>query len=68
MAFIYSSLVVLLGLSSFSMAQAQEFKCTIRTYDGHYVTAVGGGGRITNVIHTDATRVGNWEKFRLNCR
>jgi hypothetical protein len=30
-----------------------------------YLTAVDGGGRTTNVIHTDAARIGSWEKFRL---
>ena len=30
-----------------------------------YLTAVEGGGRTTNVIHTDAARIGSWEKFRL---
>src|SRR5689334_12335534 len=39
--------------------------CAIQTYNGHYVTAVGGGGRTTDVIHTDATRVGSWERFTL---
>jgi hypothetical protein len=36
--------------------------------NGHYLTAVGSGGRTTAAIHADATRIGNWEKFRLeNC-
>ena len=39
--------------------------CTIQTSNGHYLTAVGGGGRTTDVIHTDATKVGSWEKFTL---
>ena len=39
----------------------------IQTIDGHYLTAVGGGGRITDTIHSDATRVGSWEKFRVAC-
>lgn len=39
--------------------------CVFQTVNGHYVTAVGGGGRITDVIHTDATRIGSWEKFTL---
>jgi hypothetical protein len=39
--------------------------CVLQTSNGHYVTAVGGGGRTTNVIHTDATRIGSWEKFTL---
>jgi hypothetical protein len=30
-----------------------------------YLTAVGGGGRTTDVIHTDATQIGSWEGFRL---
>jgi len=41
---------------------------TIKTVNGHYLTAVGAGGRITDTIHSDATQVGSWEKFRLeNC-
>jgi len=30
-----------------------------------YVTAVGGGGRTTDVIHTDALRPRAWERFTL---
>jgi hypothetical protein len=33
--------------------------CSIQTINGHYLTAVGGGGRITDTIHSDATRVGS---------
>lgn len=39
--------------------------CVFQTVNGHYVTAVGAGGRITDVIHTDATQIGSWEKFTL---
>jgi len=39
--------------------------CSIQTARGFYVTAVGGGGRTTDVVHTDATRVQSWEKFTL---
>jgi hypothetical protein len=40
--------------------------CALQTRNtGNYVTAVGGGGRITDVIHTDATRIGAWERFTL---
>jgi hypothetical protein len=39
----------------------------LKTVSGNYITAVGGGGRTSDVLHTDATRVGAWEKFRLNC-
>src|SRR6478736_5047972 len=41
------------------------FGCVFQTVNGHYLTAVGGGGRNTDVIHTDATRIGSWEKFTL---
>ena len=37
--------------------------CTIQTSNGNYLTAVGGGGRITDVIHSDATHLLDWEKF-----
>jgi hypothetical protein len=36
----------------------------IQTYRSNYLTAVDGGGRITDVFHTDATQVGGWERFR----
>jgi hypothetical protein len=41
--------------------------CSIQTINGHYLTAVDGGGRFTDTIHWDATRVGSWEKFRITC-
>jgi hypothetical protein len=39
----------------------------ILTVDGHYLTAVGAGGRVTDTIHSDATNIAAWEKFRLIC-
>jgi hypothetical protein len=39
--------------------------CAIQTVNGRFLTAVGGGGRISDVIHSDATRVLAWEKFTL---
>ncbi len=39
--------------------------CAIRTVNGHYLTAVGGGGRISDVIHSDAIQIRAWEKFTL---
>src|SRR4051812_33461800 len=39
--------------------------CSIQTYNGRYLTAVGGGGRTSDVIHSDATQVRAWEKFTL---
>ena len=34
--------------------------------NGHYLTAVGGGGRTTDVIHSDAPWLRGWEEFTLN--
>jgi hypothetical protein len=31
----------------------------------YYLTAVGGGGRTNDTLHTDATAVKDWEKFRF---
>lgn len=35
----------------------------IQTFDGHYLTAVGGGGKTTDAIHSDAVSVRTWEEF-----
>ncbi len=49
-----------------SAATPGPLNCTFQTVNTrNYVTAVGGGGRTTDVIHTDATRVGSWERFTL---
>lgn len=37
----------------------------VQTFGSKYVTAVDGGGRTTNVIHTVATQIRAWEKFRI---
>jgi hypothetical protein len=39
--------------------------CSIQTIRGFYVTAVGGGGRDLDVMHTNATVFGSWERFTL---
>jgi hypothetical protein len=39
--------------------------CTIQTINGNYLTAVGGGGRTSDVLHTDARQALSWEKFVL---
>ncbi|MFZ1746711.1 MAG: hypothetical protein WBO24_12055 [Nitrospirales bacterium] len=36
---------------------------TIQTFDGHFLTAVGGGGKATDAFHTDATKALDWEYF-----
>jgi hypothetical protein len=35
----------------------------IQTFNGHYLTALGGGGKTTHAFHTDATGVSTWETF-----
>jgi hypothetical protein len=35
------------------------------TFRGPYLTAVGGGGRITDVVRTDTSAIGPWEQYRL---
>ena len=40
--------------------------CTIQTFNTKsFLTAVGGGRRTSDVIHTDATVAQSWEKFTL---
>ena len=38
---------------------------SIQTAMGNYVTAVNGGGMTADALHTDATAIGNWERFRM---
>lgn len=57
--------LILATLTVTSTAQARSTRCSIQTYNGNYLTAVGGGGRLTDVIHSDATRVAGWEIFTL---
>src|SRR5947209_1065049 len=35
--------------------------CTIQAFDGHYLSAIGGGGRTTDVIETNRTVASTWE-------
>lgn len=37
----------------------------IKCYDGHYLTAVGGGGRTSDVVHSNASRIKSWEEFKF---
>ena len=55
-----------LGLGSgVASASTSYTGCTFQTPLGYYLTAVGGGGRTTDVIHTNARQVGSWERFQL---
>ncbi len=37
----------------------------IKMYSGHFLTAVGGGGRTNDAIHVDATEVRDWEYYSI---
>jgi hypothetical protein len=39
--------------------------CTIQAFDGHYLSAIDGGGRTTDVIETNRTRASTWETFTV---
>lgn len=51
--------------SPLSLRSNGPLTCTFQTINGRYLTAVGGGNRTSDVLHTDATRVGSWERFTL---
>lgn len=60
-----SVLFLSLGLNTVAHANIMQVTCTIQTVKGYYLTAVSGGGRIHDAIHSDAVRVGAWEKFKF---
>ena len=61
----------LTGVASASTGQAivpatvSTAVCTIRAFDGHYLSAIGGGGRTTDVIETNRTVPSTWETFTI---
>jgi|SRR5947208_8390463 len=58
--------VVGLGQPASAAAFATPTTCTIQTFNtGNFLTAVGGGGRTSDVIHSDATVARSWEAFTL---
>jgi hypothetical protein len=64
------ALTALVVPASTVSAQA-DAPCTIRTVNGHYLTALGGGGHgaeVPETLHSDATKVNSWEKFKLFCQ
>jgi hypothetical protein len=60
-AFGAMSLAVLASAST-ATAAPPITGCAFQTYTGNYLSAVDGGGRVTD---TDAVRIGTWEKFTL---
>lgn len=57
-----STLLVLFLILISSIASAMY---ALQTSNGNYLTAVDGGGRTTDVIHSDATFITGYEKFNL---
>jgi hypothetical protein len=69
---IHSDATQLQGWEKFTVtkvpsAPGAQVVYSIGTIDGHFLTAVGGGGRTTDVIHSDATVANGWEKFHIHC-
>ena len=54
--------------ASAALTFATPTTCSIQMFNTrNFLTAVGGGGRTTDVIHSDATQVQAWELFLFNC-
>jgi hypothetical protein len=69
---IHSDATQLQGWEKFTVtklpsAQGGQAVYSIGTIDGHFLTAVGGGGRTTDTIHSDATAANGWEQFHIHC-
>ena len=47
------------------MRRASPWYYAIATNTGNYLTALGGGGHTDPSMHSDATKIGAWELFRL---
>ena len=59
------SLFPYLFLGDLSRQTNSSSTCSIETYSGNYLTVVSGGGRINDVLHSDATAASTWEKFTI---
>ena len=61
------SLLMALAFLPLAFAQGAQAasRCSIQAYDGHFLTAVGGGGQVQDAIHSDASRVQAWEIFEV---
>jgi hypothetical protein len=57
------SLTIGLGLVVGSQAANVPTTCGLQTNTGNYLTAVSGGGRTTDVFHSDATQLRDWKKL-----
>jgi hypothetical protein len=61
----FVTLFLSLCFNSVLWAESAGINCAIQTYNGNYLTAVDGGGRTTDAIHSDATSIGPNERFNL---
>jgi hypothetical protein len=64
LASILATLLLSFGVNTTTQAASMR-TCLIQAFDGHYLTAVGGGGQTVDAIHTNATVAGAWEKFTI---
>jgi len=46
-------------------ADAVSIACHIQAFDGHYLSAIDGGGRTTDVIETNRFNPSTWETFTM---
>jgi hypothetical protein len=49
----------------FNVWRSSTGQLAFETIKGNFITAVNGGGRIEDVIHTDAVDISTWEEFRI---
>ncbi len=55
----------------FRFIRQDDGSYALQTFDGHYLTAVNGGGLVKgspsdpDIFQTNRTQVGSWEKFRM---
>ncbi len=49
----------------FNVLQNATGQFAFQTVNGNFITAVNGGGKTTDVLHTDAVNVAAWEEFRI---
>ena len=64
---LHTNATVIQNWEKFQFVYQSDGTYGIRAWDGHYLTAVDGGGRTTDTFDTNRSSVNSWEKFRLIC-
>jgi hypothetical protein len=64
MAGAFAAAASLVGAEA-AQAATDPNTCFIQTDNGNYITAVGGGGQTSDVMHTNASVPSTWERFTL---